>query len=274
MSQFQKILRAATLITLLLGPAFGLCQKVDFNEQEFFNSIKTSYFNLAHTKIKNMAALVTSTKLEAFSKETWKTSEIYPLQLLWFKPGKIYLSESGVPKMTAEQQNQYRELLDGLKMQVKGVLMDLQRFYLVGIFESIQPDYVLSHNEEAVQITFTVHDATTPTRVKYLFGYNGLNLLIQIEYPEQKKQTLIYPKFKTVKNKWLCTGWSVQNYTLNEVTSGFDLKINNRLVEEVWVPGEILIEVQKSDTKGKTYYDAIVLRNYRFDQPLKLNKKN
>lgn len=252
-------------------PVIAIAQGELFNEQDFFNSIKSSYYNLSQTRLKNMSALVTSTKLETFAKETWNNSEIYPLQLIWFNPDKIYLSESGVPKLDEKQKAEYRELLDGLKLQVKGVLMDLQRFYLVGIFESIQPDYVLSKNEEAVQINFEVHNATSPTRVKYLFGYNGLNILIQIEYPSEQKQTVIYPQFKTVKNKWLCTGWSVQNFVLGEVNSGFTLKINNRLVEDIWVPGELLIEVQKADTKGQTYYDAIVLRNFLFDQPLKLN---
>ena len=249
-------------------------QNQQFDEQEFFSSIKTSYYNLTNTGAKNFVALVTSKKMEIFAKEAWNNSEVFPLQLIWFNPDKLYLSQQGVPKITPGKYQEYQEILNGIKMQLRGILPDLQRFYIGGFFDSINQEYTLQHNEEAVQITFSTNDPSGGTKVKYLFGYNALNILIQIDYPEQNKQIVIYPKFKTVKTKWLCTGWSVQTFIDNVVQSGFNLALKNRLIDDAWVPIDILIEVQKSDTKEQKFYDEIRLRNFLFNQSIEFSNQS
>ncbi len=258
-------------LLLLLGMAGAQTTQAEFNEQDFFNNLKSSYYNLSDTPVKNFVTLVTSMKMELFSSKEWGTSEIFPLQLIWFNPDKVYISQRGVPQISKDKLKDYQELITGLKTQIRGILADLTRFYLVGLYESIHPDYILKHNEEAVQINFSSQEAGVITKVKYLLGYNGLLILIQVDYPIQQKQIVIYPKFKTVKNKWLCTGWNVQTYDKNEVTSGYDLKIKNRYINNVWVPAEIDLAVQKAEVKDKTFYDEIKFRNYLFNQPLQLN---
>ena len=270
---FNGIKQIKLILFVLLGLTFSLYgQKENFNEQDFFNRIKTSYYTLADTELENFVALVSSKKVEIFAQEMWQNPEIFPIQWIWFNPDKIYLSQQGVPKIEGDKYQEYQELVDGLKLQMRGILLDLQRFYLKGLYESINPDYNLQFNEEAVQINFDTRDERTLTKVKYLFGYNGLLILIQLHYPEEQKQIVIYPKFKIAKDKWLCTGWSVQTYVLNEITSGFNVTLKSNFINEVWVPGEILIEVQKSDNKGQQFYDEIRLRNYMFNQPIQIQK--
>ncbi len=276
----DKLLKSTTIncLFVLVILVFSLnnflfAQDRKFDEQEFFSRIKTSYYNLTDTGTKNFIALVTSKKMELFAKEAWNNSEIFPLQLIWFNPDKLYLSQQGVPQIAPDKYKEYQEILNGLKMQLRGILPDLQRFYIGGFFDSINPDYTLKHNEEAVQITFSTNEPRGKTKVKYLFGYNALNILIQIDYPEQNKQIVIYPKFKTVKTKWLCTGWSVQTYIDNIVQSGYNLTLKNRLINEAWVPVDILIEVQRAETKGQKYYDEILLRNFLFNQSIEFSNQ-
>lgn len=245
-------------------------QQVSFNEQEFFNHLSDSYYTLSGTGSKNFVALVTSLKMETLAEELWKNKEIFPLQLIWFNPNKIYISQKGVPKIPKDKYKEYQEVVNGLKMQLKGVLLDLQRFYLMGLYNSISGDYILKHNEEAVQITQVQTSGDTEIRSKYLFGLNGLCLFNEIVYPSEKKVITIEPHFKTVKSKWLCTGWKVQTVINGEVNSGFDLVIDNVFVNNVWVPAQINIEVQKADAKGKTFFDQIKLKNYLFNQPVQL----
>ncbi len=264
-------------ILLLLGSVSAQKTMADFNEQDFFNNLKTSYYHLSDTPIKNFVTLVTSMKMEMFASQEWKNAEIFPLQLIWFNPDKIYITQRGVPQIENNKYKEYQDLIDGLKLQIRGILADLSRFYLVGLYDSIHPDYVLKHNQEAVQINFSTREAGVVTKVKYLLGYNGLLILIQVDYPVQQKQIVIYPKFKTQKNKWLCTGWNVQSYVKGLVISGYDLKIKNNYINNVWVPGEIILAVQKADKKGQTFYDEIKFKNYLFNQPLQLSgakKKN
>jgi len=248
--------------------AYG--QRAEFNEKDFFNNLSNSYYTLSEDKAQNFAALVTSLKFQTFADSMWKNQEIFPLQLIWFNPDDVYLSQLGVPKIESAKYKEYQEILDGLKLQLRGILLDLQRFYLNGLYKNITGDYKIQNNEEAVQITMQSETDKIVTKVKYLFGYNGLCLLNEISYPDQNKVIVIYPKFKTVKNKWLCQGWKVQTYFNGEVESGFDLELTNSFVDNKWVPSKIKIEVQKAEIKGTTFYDEIIIKNYLFDQPLEL----
>ncbi len=218
-------------------------------------------------------ALVTSATTEQLAKEIWNNAEIFPLQLIWFNPDKLYLSQNGVPKIPENRTNEYEEALQGLKKQLRGILIDLQRFYLNGIYDSISPDYILQHNDEAVQLTFSTGRDSLLTRIKYLFGENGLLLMIQIDYPQTQKQIVIYPRFKTAKTKWLCTGWSVQNYVLDEIDNGFDITVTSRLEKGIWVPADLMIEVQRAETKGRKYYDEIKLKNFLFNQSIQFENQ-
>lgn len=261
------------LFLLLLLPEALFSQKPAFNERDFFNRIQTSYYNLSTTKAKNFIALVTSATTEQLAKELWNNPETFPLQLIWFNPNKLYLSQRGVPKIPEERKEEYEQALLGLKKQLRGILIDLQRFYLNGIYESIPPEYVLQHNEEAVQLTFNAGKDSLFTKIKYLFGENGLLILIQIDYPQTQKEIVIYPRFKTVKTKWLCTGWSVQNYMAGSIESGFDITITSRLEKGLWVPASLLIEVQKAETKERKYYEEIKFKNFLFNQSIEFEKQ-
>ncbi len=245
-------------------------QKASFDEKEFFSHLRDSYYTLSASGSRNFVALVTSLKMETLADEMWKNKEVFPLQLIWFNPNKIYISQKGVPKIPQGKYKEYQEVVNGLKMQLKGILLDLQRFYLQGLYNSIAGDYILQHNKEAVQITQVQKSGDMEIKSKYLFGLNGLCLFNEIVYPKEQKVITIEPHFKTVKSKWLCTGWKVQTVVNGEINSGFNLVINNVFINNVWVPAKIDIEVQKADAKGKTFFDQIKLKNYLFNQSIQL----
>jgi len=244
-------------------------QEKGFDEQAFFANMQTSYYSLAGTGIQNFVALVSSSKMQTFARQAWKNKDVFPLQLIWFNPNKIYLSQQGVPSIPKGKYKEYQDLLKGLKMQVKGLLVDLQRFYFQGLYNSISGDYILKHNDKEVQITQIQHIGNVTTKLKYLFGLNGLLLYNEISYPSQNKVITVYPKFRTVKNQWLCDGWSVQTFINGEVESGFDLKLTSQLVNNVYVPVDISLEVQKAEKKGQTFVDKVILRNYLFNQSIR-----
>ena len=258
------------LLFLNLMIASLQAQQVKFNEKEFFENLSKSYYSLSDIGVHNFIAMVSSLKMQKFAEELWKGEEIFPLQLIWFNPDGVYLSQRGVPSLKEGKYKEYQDLLSGLKVQLKGLLVDLQRFYFGGIYKSIPGDYILQYNEDAVQITVSTNKDNLLTKIKYLFGYNGLCLLNEISYPQQGKVIVIYPKFKIVKNKWLCQGWTVQTYLKGEVVSGIDLELQNSFVDNKWVPSLIRLQVQKSEAKGKTFYDEIYLRNYLFDRSIQL----
>jgi hypothetical protein len=252
---------------LFFQPVFS--QENSFDEQSFFLKLENSYYTLTNTKTKNLKALVTSANFSKYAKNTWDNSEIFPLELIWFNPDKIYITEKGLP--TSQQDyEKTMEMTVTLKRQLKGILVDLQRFYFSGIYKSIPNNYQIRNNEQAVQITYEAGEGSTYTKVKQLFGLNGLLLGIEVYHSAEKKMITVKPEFKTVKTKWLCVGWEVQTSLDGQIKNGFKLKIENRFVNDVWVPSEIGIEVQKADMPGQTFYDVISIKNYLFNQPLEL----
>ena len=258
------MLFVSSAITLLKA------QTTNFDEKQFFKSVKESYYTLADQDINNFTALVTSFKMEKFSEENWENKEIFPLQLIWFKPDKVYLSQQGVPTIKDNRYKDFQEIVDGLKQQLRGILVDLQRFYITGLFENIPDSYKILNDDQYVWISY---DAGTPEQkvpVLFTMGINGLCLKIEIAYPEENKKIFIYPSFRTIKTKWLCEGWSVQTMVEDEVISGFVLNFMHGEVGNIWFPTEINIAVQRADDPGNTYYDVIKFRNYLLNQSLEL----
>ncbi|HGY54350.1 MAG TPA: hypothetical protein ENK44_01485 [Caldithrix abyssi] len=262
--------RIITAILCLFSVQSIFAQHENFDEQDFFRKLHDSYYTLENSGFENMTAFVSSLKFEKFAKNIWKNTEIFPLQFMWFRPNKMYISERGVPSFDKKKESEYRELVDGIKQQLRGILVDLSRYYITGIYTSILDNYVLRHNEQAVQITYETGKDWDLTKVKNLFGYNGLLLETQIIYPAQKKIILIYPSFRLVKTKWLIDNWQVQTTINGEVVNGFEIRLENAQVNNVWVPVNIIIKVKKADEPENTYYDMLKLRNIIFNQSLEL----
>ncbi len=265
-----KRLVGIIILYILFCPLYIFAQQNNFNEQEFFRKLNESYYTLKASGYQNMTAFVSSLKFEKFAQEVWKNKEVFPLQLMWFRPNRLYLSERGVPSFDKSKMKEYRELVDGLKQQLKGILVDLSMYYITGLYNSILDNYTLRHNEQAVQITYETGKGVDLTKTKLLFGYNGLLLQTQVIYPAQNKIILIFPAFRLVKTKWLIDSWQVQTSINGEIVNGFEIKLESTLVNNTWVPANIIISVKKAEDPEKTYYDMLKLRNVMFNQSLEL----
>lgn len=243
-------------------------QETPFEEQAFFKKIDQSYYSLGATKTKNFTVLLTNLRTEAFAKENWKNSEIFPLQLIWFASDKVFIAEQGVPSLNDSTKKIFVSLVSDLKKQVTGVLYDLKRFYFNGIDKSISQDYLLRKSADSVEVKFTSVYKGDSTNFTYYFGENGLCLKIVAESPAKNTKVETYPHFKIVKTKWLVTGWDVQMSSNNKIETGFIIDIKSKMYNEIWVPSEMLITVQQSKTPGATYTDVIKFRNFLLNQPL------
>lgn len=254
---------------ILLLTGFLYSQDTVFNEQEFFKSMQESYYALDATEMKNFTVLLTNLRTEQFAAEQWKNSEIFPLQLIWLSSDRMFLSEQGVPALNDSAKQVYSVLVSDLKKQITGVLFDLKRFYLTGIYKSISSDYTIKNINDVVQIKFSKNAAAEDTTFfTYFFGKNGLCLKIETDTPSNNLKVETYPHFKIVKTKWLITGWEVQMSKNGEIYSGLTIELNNTFTKDVWVPQDMIITVQKTETKGTTFTDLVKFRNFLFNQPL------
>lgn len=261
------------LLSIQLFVSITWAQQFQLDEKAFFTNMQTSYYAIGNTELENMTCLVTNSSMEEFAKENWQNAEIFPLQFIWIKPDRIFLSQQGVPNLDEAKNSLFYENFDDLKQQVKAIILDLQRFYISGIYSSISDDYILVKKKQVIQILFETVEDSLLTQFDYTFGINGLCLKIETFYPDQNRKIVTYPLFKIVKTKWLCTGWEVQIMQDDQVVSGFAVKLENRIVDNYWVPAEIRLEVQKIEEVGKTYGDVLKFKNFLFNQPLQLIDK-
>ncbi len=255
---------------------FSLCiitsieaQVNNFDERNFFKKVRDSYYTLADDNVNNFTALVTNVSLEKFAQDTWENSEIFPIQMIWFAPDRLFLSQQGVPTLPKDKYGEYQQQIADLNQQVKGLMFDLQRFFFKGIYNSLSDDYEISfHDEETVEIKYVFDSGVEETHIKYIFGLNGLCVKIETTYPSQNKVIITKPSFRAVKTKWLCNGWTIQTVENEKITGGFIISLKNKIKNDYWVPINIQIDVQKSEKQGVIFSDIIKIRNYLFNQPI------
>jgi hypothetical protein len=253
---------------------FCYAQDSTLNEQEFFSNIKNSYYSLESTEKKNFTTFLTNISTETFAFENWKNSEIFPVQLIWFSPDRLFLSEQGYPALNDSLKIKYREMVSELKTQFQDILLNLRRFYFSGIYKSISQDYKIRTIENIVEVSFSTVTREDTVASIYYFGKNGLCLKIITHSKVQNLTEEIIPQFRIIKTKWLILNWKVQLKRNDVIEAGYLIELNNSLIEDIWVPSDIIITVQQSEIMGRTFQDVIKIRNYLFNQPLQFINNN
>jgi hypothetical protein len=255
-----------SVFILYLGFTFG--QNTSFDEKQFFENLKTSYYSLQSTNTQNISVLITNLATESFAEQQWKNPEIFPLQLMWLSPNRLFVSQKGVPALTDSATKAYGNLVDNLKSQITDILFDLKRFYFSDIYNNIPEAYKIVNKNDVVLITFNslINDDTT--HYEYYFGLNGLCLNIISLTPSKHLKIETTPYFKTSKTKWITGGWEVKMYTENEVTTGYFVELKFKDKQNIWIPAEVILTVQRKSDLGKTYNEVLKFRNFLFNQPL------
>ncbi len=257
---------------LLILILFTQAQKASFDEKNFFETIQTSYYNLKDTELKNYLVLVQNQTTRSMAQQYWKNPDIFPLQLIWINPNHVFLSEQGIPALPDSVARKYNAIVNDLKRQVSGLLFDLKRFYLTGIFETISNDYRIDVKDRFVRVSYNLISQTDTTRNVYYFGLNGLLLKTETLSPDGHRKVTTSPVFKIIKTKWICTGWKTQIWQDDTVESGFVITLDMREYQNIWIPYNIDIVVQQSRFKGATFTDRLLFRNYIYNQSLQMIK--
>lgn len=244
-----------------------------FNEQAFFENLKSSYYSLESTHTKNISFFVTNLTVESFCSKEWKNPEIFPLQLIWLSPNRLFISQQGVPALSDSSKIVYSKLVNDLKNQIMNMLFSLKTFYFADIYNSIPENYQLNKKENLIQIKFSSTVQEDSTLYEYYFGLNGLCVKIISLTPAKNLKVEIYPNFKISKTKWIIEGWQVKIYNNNEIQTGYVVEMNYREKSGIWIPTDIVINVQRKEEEGKTFSEDLKFRNALFNQPMQYLEK-
>lgn len=256
------------LIIVFAFNALSYAQDSTFNELNFFSALKNRYYALETMGKQNFTSLITNSSTEQFAERKWKNKEIFPLQLIWLAPGRLFLAEQGFPSLDDSSQVLYKEMVSDLKAQFQDLMINLKRFYFHGIYKSISENYRLKNIDDLVEVSFDSYFVNDTLQSAYYFGLNGQCLKITIKSKANNIIEEIIPGFNVIKTKWIINSWKVQIKKEDQIEAGYLVNLKNVLIEDIWVPTEIKITVQHAQNLGKTFQDVIKLKNYLFNQPL------
>lgn len=242
----------------------------NFDEKTFFENMQKNYYSLEQTSLKNYVALVQNDGLKKIAAIYWKNDEIFPMQVIWVRPQNIYLTQQGVPALPDSVQKKYDALVVGLKKQIEGLMVDLNRFYTSGIYSDIPVNYTIKESDRFVLIQFDKIFGKDTTHNDYYFGKNGLLLKVESFSPQTKRRITTHPFFKIHKTQWICTGWEVQMWENQQIKTGYVVKIELNNYKNIWIPYTIEIAVKKAEQPDQTFIDHIYFRNYIFNKSLQI----
>ena len=260
------------IVIFMISLVFSLAAQID--ESEFLYRIKTNYYSLQSKGIKNFSFWVTSDMFKNNTKEIFQGKEIYPLEVIWMNPDKLFFIKQPLPVI--EDSNDIKlvnDLILDLQKELNGILVDWQRFIGSGLLDKIPEHYLFSTSDDTVKIEFQSIEENAPATIRLYFGLNGLCLKIVIENQTTKQILYTYPGYEYVDKQWLCKNWRVQILDKGEITGGFLVDIISERIDGYFIPVKIKLHVQSSDKKDKIFFRNYNCRNIMINRDLKIISK-
>jgi len=263
----KNILLVILLIFIINGNVQG-----QFNETEFLYRVETNYHALRLTKLDNFSSWVTSNIFLEATKD-FSEEEIYPLEIIWKNPNLIYFIKRPLPQISDENnRNEIQQIQMDMIQELKGLLVDWQRFSAGNILDDLPEAYLITAKEDSVKIEFEKFESGKNVKVKMFFGINGLCVKIITNYTHNNEIIYIYPGYISVEDKWICNKWTVQVYKTGQVESGFLVRIKYRKLEDYWVPQRLALQLQKRGLDNTWFIRDYKFRNVVLNKDLQILK--
>lgn len=257
--------RRTILIFSILLTSLNFAQ---FNEEHFVQRVNSIYHSLEKNGLQNFSADLNSDHFAEITGGLKQDPPYYPLQFIWAAPARMFFIKKAPPEdLTEQQQKTVGKLQQELQPELRGILLDWQRFMAGNLLDKKIENYQFDVAGDTVYIKLNDVSDVDTTVVKYTFGQNGICLKISSNELAKKRKTVTYPAFRLIEGKWLCTGWDVQIENSGEISGGFRVLINSKKINEMWFPWDLRLIVQTKEKLNHTF-----VRNYSF-RNIQLNRK-
>lgn len=258
-------LNVLSIIFLIVTMAFG-----QFNESEFLYRTKTIYHSLRLSGLDNFSAWVTS-NVFIESTENIYNDELYPLEIIWKNPNQIFYIKRPLPAVANHDNNDMiNQLQMNLLNELKGLLIDWQRFYAGNILDDLPETRLITSDQDTVFIQYERYENNGITQVKMVFGLNGICVKIMTRYPETDEEIWIYPGYALVEDKWLANKWTVQMLKHGQVESGFVVRVESAKIETYWIPKRLIMQLKKKGLENTWFIREYRLKNIVLNKDLQI----
>lgn len=249
--------------------------KAQFDEQAFFNRANSIYYNLSSSEINNFSVLITSDYFEFKTQEYINHDEFSPIQFVWINPRELHFNRTTFPENTDSlQRSNILQLQNEMFQELRGILMDWQRFLGGNLLFDLPEKYVLSTNGDTVKVIFDSFENNMPIQMKFSFGKNAVCFKIETIYKNIDQTIITYPIFTLFEKKWLCTSWRVKIMQNGIINSGFNVDLKSGKHKDYWLPIQAVIQVQTRQKINQTFTRLYKFRGLEVDKNLKSPKSN
>jgi hypothetical protein len=220
------------------------------------------------TEVQNFSCLFTTSTYVDFIKENkYDSTFVYPLKLIWTRPGKVYYILLPYPEMSDEKSHpKVLSSIQAVKGQFKGFLSDWLGFLVYSPVSDIPEDALVTFAPDTIQVQYTSGEGALQAKVMKLFLPSGK--LIKVSVMSRQNKVVNFPLFTENEGKWICTGWDSQIYQGGKISSGIASRLELQKVQGYWVPSRVDMLVQSTAKPEEKFLSTIFLKNYIFDLEL------
>ena len=244
--------------------------QVRFNESEFLYRVRTIYHSLRSSGLINFSSWVTSNIFLDETKDIFN-QEIFPIEIIWTNANLIYYIKRPIPDIDKENTLEVvKKLQMDMLEELKGLLIDWQRFAAGNILDNMPETYLITSENDTAFIRFEKYEDGRNLKINMLFGVNGLCMKIINEYPDTGEKIFIYPGYLLIDDKWLLNKWTVQILKDDQVESGFFVELENKKMDNYWIPQRMILQLKKKGLEDKWFIREYKFKNIILNKDLKI----
>lgn len=266
----MKKIKFIIIITVIISQNVS----AQFAQETFFNRVSSIYHTLNETALKNFSSWIVSDHFELNTAGFFGDQEFYPVEFVWVNPNRIFFIRKALPAIEdSAKRNFATELQTEMQQELKGILLDWQRFNGQNIINDLPSDYNLEVLGDTVFVFYESGEGGQTSKSIYYFGLNGICFRVKTLYTAENKKIVLFPNYLLLGNKWLCTGWSVQIFKNNSVESGYEVSIKSQKYDSIWLPVGISLKVQTAEKMNQTFTRLYKFRNILTNRDFKILDK-
>jgi len=255
------------LVALILSLiAFSVLNAQSQEGEDYIKAYYKNYYSYGIHGMKAMEFKISSPEIIAYLNENGIQEQHYLFQVLITHTGELYF-KSLLDSVSFPQQVEanLQKHFNVVAKQFRGVFAEFNLFIMNTPFWDIPQEYTFYHDQKFDVFKFkSVENGSEVQISKY---FNNMSGMIERQiYASRDVEIKIYPQFKTISNRWQCTGWDTQIFQNGKLTSGTGIRFDYTLgPRDLWLPSVIKMMTQTPEAPDKPVWVELYLHDFHFD---------
>lgn len=242
----------------------------------FVSRAEGFYHYLATPSVQNFSCKLTSHFYINFMTQEGIEDHNYPLKFVWTNEGKRYYVLEPLPELSDSSRKEALQNAQIMKNLFESIILDLQKMIFRSPLVDIPLAASMTASTDSIGITYAFESSNSNTvTTREMYTPSGRFNKFVWQFGTQK--VINYPKFETVKGRWICNGWDSQVYNdAGEIISGIAARVmyNSEYEEKGrYLPEkiEIIAQTKEDPTKDPVTNRVILfIKDFVFNEDIQV----